>query len=72
MVTPIRSRNWPALLGQLITGSDLDASDTTWAMNQVMSGAATQAQIAAFVVALRAKGDMRQVLLGARAWAGSA
>jgi anthranilate phosphoribosyltransferase len=64
MVTPTRSRSWPALLGQLITGTDLDAPDTTWAMNQVMSGAATQAQIAAFVVALRAKGETSAEIAG--------
>jgi anthranilate phosphoribosyltransferase len=64
MVASIRSRSWPALLGRLVAGTDLDAQDTTWAMNQVMSGVATQAQIAAFVVALRVKGETPAEIAG--------
>lgn len=48
---------WPELLAQLIAGTDLTASDAAWAMDQVMSGTATQAQIGGFAVALRAKGE---------------
>jgi anthranilate phosphoribosyltransferase len=48
---------WPALLGRLVAGEDLAERDTAWAMEQVMSGTATQAQIAGFLVALRAKGE---------------
>ena len=40
MVAPTRSRSWPGLLGQLIAGTDLDAHDATWAMDEVMSGLA--------------------------------
>ncbi|WP_158840445.1 anthranilate phosphoribosyltransferase [Saccharothrix deserti] len=50
-------RTWPSLLNQLIDRVDLTQDDTGWAMDQVMSGAATPAQIAAFAVALRAKGE---------------
>ncbi|MFD1148344.1 anthranilate phosphoribosyltransferase [Saccharothrix hoggarensis] len=50
-------RTWPLLLNQLIDRVDLTQDDTGWAMDQVMSGAATPAQIAAFAVALRAKGE---------------
>ncbi|ONI87259.1 anthranilate phosphoribosyltransferase [Saccharothrix sp. ALI-22-I] len=50
-------RTWPLLLNQLIDRVDLTEDDTGWAMDQVMSGAATPAQIAAFAVALRAKGE---------------
>jgi anthranilate phosphoribosyltransferase len=64
MVAPIRSRSWPALLGQLIAGTDLDVQDTTWAMDQVMSGVATQAQVAAFMVALRVKGETPAEIAG--------
>jgi anthranilate phosphoribosyltransferase len=64
VVAPIRSRSWPALLGQLIAGTDLDVQDTTWAMDQVMSGAATQAQVAAFMVALRVKGETPAEIAG--------
>ena len=51
------SRTWPLLLNQLVDKVDLSAEDTGWAMNQVMTGSATNAQIAAFVVALRSKGE---------------
>ncbi|GAA1301089.1 anthranilate phosphoribosyltransferase [Saccharothrix xinjiangensis] len=50
-------RTWPLLLNQLIAGTDLSEEDTSWAMDQVMTGAATPAQVAGFAVALRAKGE---------------
>lgn len=58
------TRSWPALLTRLIAGVDLGAEDTGWAMDQVMSGAATPAQVAGFVVALRAKGETAAELGG--------
>lgn len=57
-------RSWSALLATLIDGEPLSADDTAWAMNEVMSGAATAAQIAGFVVALRAKGETAEELTG--------
>jgi anthranilate phosphoribosyltransferase len=51
------SRTWPLLLNQLIDRTDLTADDTGWAMDQIMTGSATPSQIAAFAVALRAKGE---------------
>ena len=51
------SVRWPTLLASLLAGHDLTADDTAWAMHEVMSGEATSAQIAGFVVALRAKGE---------------
>lgn len=50
-------QTWPTLLSQLIRGEDLAAADAAWAMDQVMSGTATNAQIAGFAVALAAKGE---------------
>ncbi|WP_018685717.1 anthranilate phosphoribosyltransferase [Actinokineospora enzanensis] len=50
-------RTWKSLLNQLIAGNDLDTADTAWAMNEIMTDSATPAQIAGFVVALRAKGE---------------
>ncbi|RCW44063.1 anthranilate phosphoribosyltransferase [Halopolyspora algeriensis] len=49
--------SWPQLLGRLVSGGDLTADDTNWAMDLVMTGEATPAHVAAFVVALRAKGE---------------
>jgi anthranilate phosphoribosyltransferase len=64
MAAPTRTPSWPALLGQLIAGTDLDSQDTAWAMDQVMCGAATPAQMAAFVVALRAKRETPEEIAG--------
>ncbi|WP_367139983.1 MULTISPECIES: anthranilate phosphoribosyltransferase [Streptomyces] len=49
--------SWPGLLDALLTGRDLTADDTAWAMDRIMRGEATGAQIAGFLVALRAKGE---------------
>ncbi|MGP3971542.1 anthranilate phosphoribosyltransferase [Streptomyces sp. 6N223] len=51
------ARTWPEVLTALLDGRDLSAADSAWAMDQIMSGEATDAQIAAFAVALRAKGE---------------
>ncbi|MEU9235158.1 anthranilate phosphoribosyltransferase [Streptomyces subrutilus] len=48
---------WPDLLDSLLDGQDLAAAETSWAMEQVMTGGATSAQLAALLVALRAKGE---------------
>lgn len=48
---------WPRLLNQLLGGRDLTSADTAWAMREIMTGEATSVQIAAFAVALRAKGE---------------
>jgi anthranilate phosphoribosyltransferase len=56
--------SWPAVLGALLGGRDLSAADTSWAMDQIMAGDATPAQIAGFVVALRAKGETVEEVTG--------
>lgn len=48
---------WPALLNALLDGDSLAAEETAWAMNQIMTGEASDAQIAGFAVAMRAKGE---------------
>ncbi|SCL16400.1 anthranilate phosphoribosyltransferase [Micromonospora nigra] len=50
-------RTWPHLLTTLLRGEELSTADTAWAMGEIMSGAATPAQIAGFAMALRAKGE---------------
>ncbi|MFI1660139.1 anthranilate phosphoribosyltransferase [Streptomyces sp. NPDC020472] len=57
-------RSWPVLLNGLLDGEDLSADDTAWAMDLIMSGEATDAQIAGFMVALRAKGETVQEITG--------
>lgn len=56
--------SWPALLTRLIDRADLSEKDTAWAMDQVMSGEATLAQIGGFAVALRAKGETPEEISG--------
>lgn len=50
-------RTWPSVLSTLLAGSDLDTDASTWAMEQILGGGATPAQIAGFLVALRSKGE---------------
>ncbi|MET8857167.1 MULTISPECIES: anthranilate phosphoribosyltransferase [unclassified Streptomyces] len=57
-------RSWPAVLNGLLEGRDQSADDTAWAMDRIMRGEATDAQIAGFVVALRAKGETVQEIAG--------
>ena len=49
--------SWPRVLGALVARRDLEAAQASWAMQQILAGEATPAQIAAFAVALRAKGE---------------
>src|SRR5258708_9661095 len=51
------AHSWPRLLGQLIKGESLTADAASWAMSEIMDGAATSAQIAGFGIALRMKGE---------------
>jgi anthranilate phosphoribosyltransferase len=55
---------WPDVLSALLRGESLTADDTAWAMHEVMSGDATPAQVAAFAVALRAKGETADEVAG--------
>jgi anthranilate phosphoribosyltransferase len=56
--------SWPALIRALIGGRALTAEQTAWAMNEIMEGAASPAQIAGFGVALRAKGETAEEMTG--------
>ena len=48
---------WPDLLTALVGGQDLTTEQAAWAMDRVMSGEASQPQLASFLTALRAKGE---------------
>jgi len=61
---PPTASSWPAVLNQLIAGEDLRPAEAAWAMDQVMTGTATPSQVAAFVVALRAKGERAAEISG--------
>jgi len=55
---------WPAVLGPLLDRRDLPAAATRAAMTEILEGAATPAQLAGFVVALRMKGETVEELRG--------
>ncbi|HLS49198.1 MAG TPA: anthranilate phosphoribosyltransferase [Actinomycetaceae bacterium] len=57
-------RRWPDLIATLVEGRDLSATDTSWAMDQVMSGATAPVELAGFLVALSAKGETVAELAG--------
>lgn len=55
---------WPDVLTSLVQRRDLDAVTTRWAMDTILAGEATSAQIAGFAVALRSKGETQAELQG--------
>jgi anthranilate phosphoribosyltransferase len=57
---------WPIVLSHLVEGSDLSISESTWAMQSVMAGEATSAQLAGLLVALRIKGETVDEIVGFR------
>ncbi|MGW0532564.1 anthranilate phosphoribosyltransferase [Streptomyces sp. NPDC003032] len=62
--TTAAGRSWPDVLNGLLDGRDQSADDTAWAMDRIMRGEATDAQIAGFAVALRAKGETVEEISG--------
>jgi anthranilate phosphoribosyltransferase len=56
--------SWPHLITALLSGTDLSRAETSWAMEQVMTGEAPAVQLAGFLVALRAKGETVDELAG--------
>ncbi|MBO1738633.1 anthranilate phosphoribosyltransferase [Leifsonia sp. TF02-11] len=59
-------QSWSAVLTSLLAREDLSVADAAWAMDQVMTGEATEAQLAAFLIALRAKGETVDEIVGFR------
>ncbi|MHB1472861.1 MAG: anthranilate phosphoribosyltransferase [Dermatophilaceae bacterium] len=55
---------WPTILTALLSGQNLGATESGWAMNQIMSGDASPAQVAGFLMALRAKGETVEEMRG--------
>ncbi|TXS50873.1 anthranilate phosphoribosyltransferase [Streptomyces sp. t39] len=69
VVTPIggdsvAAHSWPKVLNALLDNRDQSADATAWAMDRILSGEATNAQIAGFVTALRAKGETVEEISG--------
>src|ERR1700709_2152070 len=59
-------QSWSSVLTALLAGEHLSVADAAWAMDQVMRGEATDAQLAAFLIALRAKGRTVDEIVGFR------
>jgi anthranilate phosphoribosyltransferase len=57
---------WPNIISALLDGEDLSVSEAAWSMEQVMTGAATPAQLAGFLIALRVKGETVDEIVGFR------
>ncbi len=58
------AQTWPGLLTVLLRRESLPAEATRWAMDRVMAGEATPAQVAGFAIALRAKGETPEEVSG--------
>ncbi|CAN5132738.1 anthranilate phosphoribosyltransferase [soil metagenome] len=58
--------SWPGLISALLDGEDLAISEASWAMQQVMLGEASPAQLAGFLVALKVKGETVDEIVGFR------
>ncbi|MEY2848872.1 MAG: hypothetical protein RI885_1537 [Actinomycetota bacterium] len=59
-------RTWTSLLTALLAGEDLSVGEASWAMHEVMAGDVSEARLAAFLVALRAKGETVDEIVGFR------
>jgi anthranilate phosphoribosyltransferase len=57
---------WPTILSTLLDGRDLSVAESTWAMRRVMAGEATPSQLGGFLVALSAKGETVDEIVGFR------
>jgi anthranilate phosphoribosyltransferase len=56
--------SWADTLSRLVRGEDLGEAEAAAAMGEIMSGAATPAQIGGFLLALRAKGETADEIVG--------
>jgi anthranilate phosphoribosyltransferase len=56
--------SWPDVLERILSGEGLSRGEARQAMASVMEGDASEAQIAAFLVALRAKGETADEMTG--------
>lgn len=59
-----QQHTWPSVLGALLGDRVVSREAAAWAMNEIMAGAATNAQTAGFAVALRAAGETADVVAG--------
>ncbi|WP_047524046.1 anthranilate phosphoribosyltransferase [Microbacterium sp. ZOR0019] len=60
------SLTWSDVLTSLLERRDLSVWESTWAMRQIMQGDVSEAQLAGFLIALRAKGETIDEIVGFR------
>jgi anthranilate phosphoribosyltransferase len=58
------AHSWPLVISRLLAGASLSEEEAGACMEEIMEGAATPAQIAGFVIALRAKGETIDEVVG--------
>ena len=58
------SQSWPSVLQKLLAKNDLSRAEAAWVMTEIMSGEASEAQVGAFMMALRSKGESVDELAG--------
>lgn len=56
--------SWPGLITELLSGADLTRAQTSWVMDEVMTGGADPIALAGFLVALAGKGETVAELQG--------
>jgi anthranilate phosphoribosyltransferase len=62
----VPNNNWTALLSDLLEGRSLTVAEASRAMTDIMNGDVSDARLAAFLVALRAKGESVDEVVGFR------
>ena len=55
---------WSAVLSRLAAGQDLSSAESAAALREILEGAATPSQVAAFIFGLRCKGETAEELTG--------
>ena len=58
------SMTWPTVLAKLLSKKNLSRDEAGWAMSQIMDGESSEAEIGAFMMALRSKGETVEELAG--------
>jgi anthranilate phosphoribosyltransferase len=58
------AHSWSTILSQLESKTDLNKAQAVWAMEEIMSGEASEEEMAAFLLALRAKGETLEEISG--------
>jgi len=60
----MQEHSWKSTLSALVNGENLSREACHWSMSEIMSGQATEAQVAGFMLGLRTKGETSQELAG--------